>query len=233
MPSSGIWLDSRLKYLSIESKNTKNRLQTRKLWSSEVGASYEQQLTCRTDRHLLSFIFLEHNMSSYYIDPYIYGFYTQRSFRRVYERMKRTSDEKVMIVRSCHSRAHSLLSSAIRAQSKKVSSALHSSCRRAQHKRSAHANSCRRAHAAQYKRSARAAHAEELSTRGQLVQLMQKSSCISCSSCSSCRRAHAAQHKRSAHETHARVLMQLRTRGQLMQLMQNSSSLTKEVSSAR
>ena len=37
MPSSGIWLDSRLIYLSIESKNTQNGLRTRKLWSSEVA----------------------------------------------------------------------------------------------------------------------------------------------------------------------------------------------------
>ena len=41
--------------------------------------------------------------------------------------MKQTSDEKVMVVRSWHSRAHSLLSSARRAQPKEVSSASHSS----------------------------------------------------------------------------------------------------------
>ena len=100
MPSSGICLDSRLRYISIESKNVQNELWTRKLWSSEVGASYEQQLTCRTDRHLLSFTFFEHNMSSDCIDPYIYGFYTQRDFRRVYEHVKQTSNEKVMIIQS-------------------------------------------------------------------------------------------------------------------------------------
>ena len=32
------------------------------------------------------------------------GFYTQRDFYRVYERIKRTLDEKVMVVRSWHSR---------------------------------------------------------------------------------------------------------------------------------
>ena len=37
MPSSGIWLDSRLRYISIESKNAQNELRTRTLWSSEVG----------------------------------------------------------------------------------------------------------------------------------------------------------------------------------------------------
>ena len=74
MPSSGIWLDSRLRDLSMESKNTQNGVRTRKLWSSEVGALYEQKLTCRTDRHLLSFVFFEHNMSSDYTEPYIYGF---------------------------------------------------------------------------------------------------------------------------------------------------------------
>ena len=74
MPSSGIWLDSRLRDLSMESKNAQNGLRMRKLWSSEVGASYEQQLTCRTDRHLLSFIFFENDRSSYYTEPYIYGF---------------------------------------------------------------------------------------------------------------------------------------------------------------
>ena len=51
-------------------------------------------------------------MSSNYIDPYKDGFRTKRDFHRVYERVKRTSDEKVMVVRSWHSRAHSLLSSA-------------------------------------------------------------------------------------------------------------------------
>ena len=104
-------------------------------------------------------------MSSDYIEPYIDGFYTQRAFRRVYECMKRTSDEKVMIVRSWHSRAHSLMSSA----------------RRAPPRRSAQPHT---------------AHAEELSTSGQLMQLMQKSSAQEVSSCSSCGRA---QHKRSAH----------------------------------
>ena len=73
MSSSGKWLDSRLRDLSIESKNAQNGLRTRKLWSSEVGASYEQQLTCRTDRHLLSFVFFEYNTSSVYNEPYIYG----------------------------------------------------------------------------------------------------------------------------------------------------------------
>ena len=32
-----IWMDSRLKGLSIESKNTQNGVRTKKLWSSEVG----------------------------------------------------------------------------------------------------------------------------------------------------------------------------------------------------
>ena len=32
-----IWMDSRLKFLSIESKNTQIEVQTRKLWSSKVG----------------------------------------------------------------------------------------------------------------------------------------------------------------------------------------------------
>ena len=35
--SSYIWMDSRLKGLSIESKNTQNGVRTKKLWSSEVG----------------------------------------------------------------------------------------------------------------------------------------------------------------------------------------------------
>ena len=74
MPSIGMHLDSILKDLSIESKNTRKGLQTRKLWSSEVGASYEQKLTCRTDRRLLSFIFFEQNMSSDYNVLYVYGF---------------------------------------------------------------------------------------------------------------------------------------------------------------
>ena len=74
MPSTGILLDSRLRYISIESKNAQNGLRTRKLWSSEVGASHEQQLTCKTDSYLLSFIFFEDNMSLDYISPYMDGF---------------------------------------------------------------------------------------------------------------------------------------------------------------
>ena len=66
-------------------------------------------------------------MSSDYIEPYMDGFKTQRAFHRVYERVKRTLDEKVMVVRSLNSLAHSLLSSARRAQPKEVSSASHNS----------------------------------------------------------------------------------------------------------
>ena len=73
MLSTGIWLDSRLREFSIESKNVQNGLRMGKLWLSEVGASHEQQLTCRTDRYLLFFIFFEHNMRSDYIDPYMDG----------------------------------------------------------------------------------------------------------------------------------------------------------------
>ena len=116
MSSTVIWLDSRLIDLFIESKNTQNGLRMRKLWSSEVGASHEQQLTCRTDRYLLSFVCFKQNMSSYYIKPCMDVFSTQRDFHRVYERVKRTSDEEVMVVRSWHSLAHSLLNSARRAQ---------------------------------------------------------------------------------------------------------------------
>ena len=46
--SKYIWMDSRLKGLSIESKKTQNRTRTRKLWSSEVGdlAQIVQQGSC-------------------------------------------------------------------------------------------------------------------------------------------------------------------------------------------
>ena len=97
-----------------------------------------------------------------------------------------------MIVRSWHSRAHSLLSSA----------------RRAPPRRSAQPHT---------------AHAEELSTSGQLMQLMQKSSAQEVSS------YRKAQHKRSAHGAHAE---ELSIRGQLMQLMQESSAQLMQKSSA-
>ena len=98
------------------------------------------------------------------------------------ERVKWTSDEKVIIVRSWHSRARSLLSLARRAQSKEVNSSTHSSCRRAHE---THAEELMQESSF---RKAHASHAEEL------MQLMQKSSC------SSCRRAHVA---------HVEELMQL------------------------
>ena len=37
MPITGIWLDSRLKDIFIESKNTRIGVRMRNLWSSEVG----------------------------------------------------------------------------------------------------------------------------------------------------------------------------------------------------
>ena len=126
--------------------------------------------------------------------------------------MKRTSDEKVMIVQSWPSRAHSPLSSA----------------RRAPPRRSAQPHT---------------AHAEELSTSG---QLMQKSSTQEVSSCSSCRRA---QHKRSAHTayvgelstTHAEELSHSSSRRAQHcscrraqpQLMQKSSAQLMQKSSAQ
>ena len=39
-------------------------------------------------------------MSSNCINKYMYGFYIQRAFHRVQEHLKRSSDEKVMAVRS-------------------------------------------------------------------------------------------------------------------------------------
>ena len=74
MSSTDIWLDSRLIEISIESKNAQNGLRMRKLWSSEVCASHELQLTCRTERYLLSFVSFEHDMSSDYIEPCMDGF---------------------------------------------------------------------------------------------------------------------------------------------------------------
>ena len=177
---------------------------------SEVGVSHEQQLTCRTDKYLLSFITFEHNMNSYCIDPHMYGFYTKRAFHRVYERIKRTSDEKVMVVRSWHSRAHSLLSSARRAQPKEVSSA-----RRAQicPKRSAHPRELGQK---------RSALPQEVSSAGRAQLCPQE--------VSSARRAHLCP-KRSAHPKRAwPEEVSSTSRGQLSQ---KSSALPQEVSSAR
>ena len=98
-----------------------------------------------------------------------------------------------------------------KSSSQEVSSC--SSCRRAQHKRLTHAAPAEELNTrgqlmqlmqkSSSQRSAHAAQAEELSTRGQLMQLMKKSSTQEVSSCSSCRRA---QNKRSAHAAHAKEL---------------------------
>ena len=93
---------------------------------------------------------------------------------------------------------------------KEVSSASHRSCKRAQQKRLAHA-----------------AHAEELSIRGLLMEIIPKSST---KEVNSCRRA---QHKRSAHATHAgeintahaEELSYSSCRRAQPQLMQKSSAL--------
>ena len=41
MPITSIWIDSKLKDLFIESKNVRIGIQTRKIWSSEVGVHQE------------------------------------------------------------------------------------------------------------------------------------------------------------------------------------------------
>ena len=113
-------------------------------------------------------------MSSDYIEAYMDGFYTQRAFHRVYECVKRTLDEKVMVIRSWHSRAHSLLSSARRAQPKEVSSASHSSSLLSSAIHSSPLLSSARRAQLYAKRSARS---EELSS-AQRGQLGQKSSAL-------------------------------------------------------
>ena len=119
--------------------------------------------------------------------------------------MKRTSDKKVMVVRSWHSRAHAgELSSAQRGQLMQESSAL-----------SAHAgelssvSSCRRAQFC----PKRSAHAGELSTT-QRGHLMQESSTL-------LKEVSSALHKRSAHP------------GELSSDQRGQFSSTQEVSSSR
>ena len=38
-----IWMNSRLKEISIESKNTRNGVRTKKLWLSEVGGQQSEK----------------------------------------------------------------------------------------------------------------------------------------------------------------------------------------------
>ena len=45
MVLSYVWVDLRLKFLSIESQNTKKGLRTKKLWPSEVGG-HNQKIQC-------------------------------------------------------------------------------------------------------------------------------------------------------------------------------------------
>ena len=53
IPSTSIWSDSRLKDLSIESKNVRIRVQTRKLWSLKVGCLKGCRVTQLRARELL------------------------------------------------------------------------------------------------------------------------------------------------------------------------------------
>ena len=167
-------------------------------------------------------------MSSDYFQPYMDGFYTPKAFHRVYEHVKRTSDEKVMVVRSWHNRAHALLSSARRAQPKNVSSASHSSSllSSAIHSSSL-LSSARRAQLCE-KRSARP---EELSS-ARRAQLCTKRLARS-EELSSTKEVSSALRKMSAHpgelSSEEKRSAQLCARGQLIQ---ESSALTKEVSSA-
>ena len=114
--------------------------------------------------------------------------------------MKGTSDEKFMVVRSWHSRAHSLLSSARIAQPKEVSSASHSSsllssARRAQlcPKRSAQLCPKRSAHPGELSSDQRdqLSFAQEVSS-SRRAQLIQESSALT-------KEVSSALHKRSAH----------------------------------
>ena len=145
---------------------------------------------------------------------------TQRAFRRVYEHVKWTSDEKVMIVRSWNNRAHSLLSSARRAPPRrsaqphtahaeelstsgkltqlmqKSSAQEVSSCRRAQH------SSCRRAQpqlmqessSLLMQESSATTRAEELSTAHAEELRTARAEELSHSSC---RRAHHSSCRRA------------------------------------
>ena len=49
-------MDSRLKGISIESKNTRNRVRTKKLWSSEIGNQQSENDNCVPPPGLLHII---------------------------------------------------------------------------------------------------------------------------------------------------------------------------------
>ena len=52
MPITGIWLDVRLKYIFIESKNVRSRIGMGKIWSSEVGVHQEPHY-CSNPRNIV------------------------------------------------------------------------------------------------------------------------------------------------------------------------------------
>ena len=60
----------------------------------------QQTLQHLHQERLLYFNVFRIHMSSYYIKPYMDGFYTSRAFQRYQERPNRSSYDKVMVLRS-------------------------------------------------------------------------------------------------------------------------------------
>ena len=60
----------------------------------------QQTLQHLQQERLLYFAFFRYHMSLYFIKPYMDGIYTSRSFQRYQEHPNRTSDDKVMALRS-------------------------------------------------------------------------------------------------------------------------------------
>ena len=76
-------------------------------WSSnkevmQVPKLEENQQTLQhlQQERLLYFAFFRYHMSSYFINLYMDGFYTSRSFQRYQEHPNRSSYDKVMVLRS-------------------------------------------------------------------------------------------------------------------------------------
>ena len=78
-----------------QKRSLDEEIMTVRSWRLPINSDYKHN-----QQGLLIFIIFGPNMSSNFIKIYIDGFYTQRSFHRVQEHSKRSSDEEIMTVRS-------------------------------------------------------------------------------------------------------------------------------------
>ena len=97
--SRHIWIDYTLQDISRDTKNTEIGVRTKKLCKFQKLEENQQTLQHLQQKRILYFDVFRNNMSSYFIKPYMAGFYTSRDFQRYQEHQNRSLYDKVMTLR--------------------------------------------------------------------------------------------------------------------------------------